>query len=146
MELLDVVDENNQITGIKADRNEIHEKGLWHREISVFIMNHAKQILLQKRAAKKVAPNMWSLTAGHVESGEDAKQAAMRETEEELGIRNLKLEDFELIDIKKAMRSRGKHINNKFDYLFLLKTDKKINEFVLQETEVADVKIGRAHV
>lgn len=140
MELLDVVDENNQITAIKADRDEVHEKGLWHREISVFIMNHAKQILLQKRAAKKVAPNMWSLTAGHVESGEDVKQAALRETEEELGIRNLKLEDFELIDIKKAMRSRGNHINNKFDYLFLLKTDKKINEFVLQETEVADVK------
>lgn len=38
------------------------------------------------------------------------------------------------------MRSRGNHLNNKFDYLFLLKTNKKINEFVLQETEVADVK------
>lgn len=33
MELIDVVDENNQLTGQKTDRNEVHQKGLWHREI-----------------------------------------------------------------------------------------------------------------
>ncbi len=140
MELLDVVDENNQLTDKKCDRKEIHEKGLWHREVTIIIINQEKQILLQKRAAKKVAPNMWSLTAGHVDCGESAKEAALRETEEELGIQNLKLEDFELIDIVKTMRNRGEHINNKFDNIFLLKTNLKEDEFVLQESEVAQVK------
>ena len=140
MELLDVVDENNQLTGRKIDRNEIHEKGLWYRQITVVIINQKKQILLQKRAAKKVAPNMWSLTAGHVESGENEKQAALRETKEELGIQNLELDDFELIDIQKTMRNRGKHINHKFDNIFLLKINLNINEFVLQKSEVAEVR------
>lgn len=140
MELLDVVDENNQLTGERCDRKEIHEKGLWHREVTIIIINQEKQILLQKRAAKKVAPNMWSLTAGHVDCGELEKEAALRETEEELGIPNLQLDDFELIDIVKTMRNRGKHINNKFDNIFLLKTNLKESEFVLQESEVAQVK------
>lgn len=140
MELIDVVDENNRLTGEKCERKEIHEKGLWHREVTVIIMNQDRKILLQKRAAKKVAPNMWSLTAGHVTCGESEKQAALRETEEELEIQNLKLDDFELIGIEKTMRNRDEHINNKFDNLYLLKTNLKEDEFVLQESEVAQVK------
>ena len=39
MELLDVVDENNNLIGIKEDKSIIHEKGLLHREIAVIIQN-----------------------------------------------------------------------------------------------------------
>ena len=58
MELLDVVDENNNLTGIQENRNIIHEKGLLHREIAVFIQNEKGEFLIQKRSAnKKQAPN-----------------------------------------------------------------------------------------
>lgn len=109
-------------------------------DFTVIIINEHKQLLLQKRAPKKVAPNMWSLTAGHVESGETEKYAALRETQEELGIENLLVDDFQLIDIQKTMRNRGEHINNKFENIFLLKTNLNIDEFVLQKSEVAEVK------
>lgn len=140
MEILDVVDESNQLTGKKVDRNEVHEKGFWHREVTIIIMNSENQLLLQKRAAKKVAPNMWSFTAGHVDSGETERHAALRETQEELGIKNLTIEDFQLVGIEKSMRNRGEHINNKFESIFLLKTNLKISEFVLQKSEVSEVR------
>ncbi len=140
MELIDIVNENNELTGEICDREEVHQKGLWHREITVIIVNSKGQLLLQKRGMTKVAPNLWSLTAGHVTSGENERQAALRETEEELGIKNLSQEDFKLLAVEKTMRSRGKHINHKFDNLFLLKTDLEVNEFILQKTEVAEVR------
>ncbi len=53
MEYLDVVDENNNLTGKTEERNIIHEKGIWHREVAVWIMNEQGEILLQKRASTK---------------------------------------------------------------------------------------------
>lgn len=38
MEYLDVVDENNNLTGETAERNYIHEKGIWHREVAICII------------------------------------------------------------------------------------------------------------
>ena len=39
MEYLDVVDENNNLIGKNEERNIIHEKGIWHREVAVWIIN-----------------------------------------------------------------------------------------------------------
>ena len=52
MELLDVVDENNNLIGIKEDKNIIHKKGLLHREIAVIIQNENGEYLVQKRSSK----------------------------------------------------------------------------------------------
>lgn len=141
MELLDVVDENNELTGEKYDKKEIHEKGLWYRAAFIFIVNSENKLLLQKRAKNKsTQPNKWSITAGHVDSGETERQAALRETEEELGIQNLKEEDFVFLGVKKTIRRYENSINNHFKNIFLLRTDMKINEFVLQKSEVSEVK------
>ena len=53
MEILDVVDENNNLTGKTEDRKIVHEKGLWHREVAAWIMNEKGEVLLQKRAPSK---------------------------------------------------------------------------------------------
>lgn len=141
MELIDVIDENNELTGKVADKEEIHQKGLWHREITVIIMNSENKLLLQKRAAiKKLYPNRWSLTAGHIDQGENPVKGALRETEEELGIQNLKVKDFEALAVEKVSDKSGEIINNIYDYIYLLKTDLKEDEFILQESEVAQVK------
>ena len=39
MELIDIVDENNQITGQVEDRMVAYEKGLWRRVVSCWIIN-----------------------------------------------------------------------------------------------------------
>jgi len=86
-EIYAVVDADDKIIG-KATRKEIHEKGLWHRSVHVFIMNTSGALFLQKRSLKKdLYPGCWdSSAAGHVDWGESYQQAAKRELQEELGI------------------------------------------------------------
>lgn len=84
-EMIDVLDENGIKTGQIASRDEVHKKGLWHRCIVVAILNDKNEILLQQRSQEKLThPGKWDLAAaGHVDAGEDALSAAMRETTEE---------------------------------------------------------------
>ena len=88
MELLDVVDDNNNLIGLSEDRKIVHEKNLWHRHVSCWIMNSKGKILLQKRSSNKTRnPNKWSKTGGHVATGESVQNALLREIREELGVK-----------------------------------------------------------
>lgn len=87
-ELLDVVDENDNIIGVKT-RGEIHAEGLMHRAVHILVFNNAGELFLQKRSlSKDEQPGKWdSSAAGHLDSGEDYHDCARREIAEELGIR-----------------------------------------------------------
>jgi isopentenyldiphosphate isomerase len=140
MELLDVVDENNNLTGIQKNKDIIHEKGLLHREIAVFIQNEKGEFLIQKRSAnKKQAPNKWCLTTGHVELGEEYDKAAIREVKEELGI-EIKEEDLIPLGIFKQSVKSGKAINNSFMKYYFYKTNKKIEDYIIQLEELSEIK------
>lgn len=140
-EYLDIFDENNKSLNEKKERKIVHEKGLWHREIAVWILNEKNEILIQKRAAtKKLAPNKWALCAGHIISGETIIEAALREVEEEVGIKNLCPADLILFDIQKTSNITEDVQNNNYKYCYILKTNYKENEFVIQEEELSEVK------
>lgn len=85
----DVVDENDKQVNQRADYNEVHAKGLWHRGVHVLIHTPDKQIMVQKRAPTLgFHPSEVEITAGGgVDAGETPTRAAIRETKEELGIR-----------------------------------------------------------
>lgn len=87
IEYLEVVDEDNRIIGI-ADRQEIHEKGLRHRSVHIFIFNTRGDLYLQKRSpSKDQYPEHWDTSAaGHTDPGESPLEAAQRELMEELGL------------------------------------------------------------
>jgi isopentenyldiphosphate isomerase len=61
---------------------------LIHRVSHVLVFNSRGQLFLQKRsAAKRIQPGRWDTSVGgHLDAGEDYLSAAVRETEEELGI------------------------------------------------------------
>jgi len=86
-EYLEVVDEDNQVIGI-ASRQEIHEKGLRHRSVHIFIFNSKGKLYLQKRSPyKDQYPEHWDTSAaGHTDTGESPIEAAQRELMEELGL------------------------------------------------------------
>jgi 16S rRNA (adenine1518-N6/adenine1519-N6)-dimethyltransferase len=86
-EIYAVVDEEDRVIG-KATRGEIHQKGLLHRSVHIFVFNRAGQLYIQKRSLNKdMYPGCWdSSAAGHVDFGESYETAAVRELEEELGI------------------------------------------------------------
>ena len=140
MEYLDIVDEENNLTGKTEERDIIHEKGLWHREISVWIMNQYGEVLLQKRSAKKKqGANKWSICAGHVDIGEQPIQAAIREIEEELGI---KVEESELryLFTEKVATTFPNSYNNVFSYKYFLKTNIDIDEYIINLDELSELK------
>lgn len=136
MELLDIVDENNVLTGEAKDRKTMHKQGLWHRHVSCWIMNKKGELLFQKRAAcKERNANRWSKTGGHVDSGETVEQAVIREVEEEIGI-HLNKKDLLLIEVFKSKENDNKY----FTYEYYVVVDYKIEDYTLQLEELSEVK------
>lgn len=88
MEFLDVVNENDEIIG-KASKKEVYEKQLLHRIVHVFVFNDKGEMALQLQSIHKTfCPRHWGTTAGgHVRTGEIYEEAALRELEEESGVR-----------------------------------------------------------
>ncbi len=135
MELIDIVDENNKLTGQIEDRWVAYDKGLWRRTVSCWIMNEKGEILLQKRAAtKRRKPNVWAKTGGQVDSGESVEEAIFREVKEEVGI-EIPKEQIKTMDIRKSDDK-----NKRFSYNFIFIVNYKIEDYVLQKEEVSEVK------
>jgi len=87
-EMLEVVDRDGNVIGL-ASRSEVHgDPSRIHRVVHVLVFDRKGRLLLQKRSQNKdIAPGKWDTSVGgHVSPGEDIKDAARREMEEELGI------------------------------------------------------------
>ncbi len=87
-EIFDVVNERDEVVG-RAPRSEVHRRGLKHRAVHVLVFNPAGQVFLQKRSMKKdCSPGAWDSSAsGHLDMGEDYDACAVREVQEEIGVR-----------------------------------------------------------
>ena len=135
MELIDVVNEYNELTGQVEERWTAYEKGLWRRTVSCWIMNEKGEVLLQKRTSnKRRNPNKWSKTGGQVNSGETVEEAIFREVKEELGI-EIPKKDIKVLDIHKSSDE-----NKRFAYNFIFIVNYKIEDYTLQKEEVAEVR------
>ncbi len=130
--LFTIVNQRDQIIGYKG-LDEIKPKDIY-RVSALWITNSKNQILLAQRAlTKKNEPGKWSpAVAGTVERGETYKQNIVKEAEEEIGLKSIKP--------SKGPKKRifGKH--NFFCQMYTLKIDRQINEFKIQNEEVAQVK------
>lgn len=81
-----LVNEQDEAIGT-MEKMEAHEKGLLHRAFSVFIINDAGEILLQRRALEKYhSAGLWTnACCSHPYPGEDTAAAAHRRLKEEMG-------------------------------------------------------------
>lgn len=75
-----------------VEKLSVHQRGLRHKAISVFVMD-GDRILIQQRAAGKYhTPHLWANTCcTHPHWGESDLDCAARRLEEELGITGLDL-------------------------------------------------------
>jgi isopentenyldiphosphate isomerase len=88
-ELLEIVDESGCVIR-RAPRGQFHgDPSLAHRAVHVFVKNSCGDFFLQKRShTKRVQPGRWDTSVGgHLAPGESYEAAALRELEEELGVR-----------------------------------------------------------
>ena len=141
-EFFDVLNEKGEFTGRIESRNECHKQGLWHKAVVVFIIStDNKRILLQQRSAnKKLWPNLWDITAGgHVLTGEFGYQTVIRETKEEINI-DIDKNDLEFIGGTISENIFGDIINRHFNEFYIVHKDIDIEDIVLQEEEVQDIR------
>ena len=142
-ELVDILDENGNATGISKSILEVHENGLWHQTAHIWVFNSKREILLQKRSKKnRYYPDLWDISAaGHTSKGEHPDKTAIRELYEEISIR-ANSENLKKIEVRKVSMNipEENYYNNEFDYIYLYKFDYDISKLKLQESEVSRIK------
>lgn len=141
VEYFNVLNERGEYTGEIESRENCHKNGLWHKAVTLFIINNKGQVLLQKRSKnKKLWPNMWDITAGgHVLAGEFGFQTVIRETKEEIGI-DVNKKDITFIGASISSNQKGEIINNHFNEYYIVNSDVDEKSLKLQEEEVSEVK------
>lgn len=131
MEMVDKFDKKRLPLNKITERYE-QIPGEYRQSMHVWIQNDKGEFLIQKRSPlKRAFPGYWSITGGGVDSGESTLDTVFRECKEELGItvENSKLEF--ILSLKR------KYV---FVDVYLLRQNVNLEDIVMQEEEVSDVK------
>ena len=148
MEFLDVVDVQGNPTGEVVARTEAHAKKLPHRTSHVWIVRHhhgVLQVLLQKRSDNKDAyPGCYDISsAGHIPAGEDFVPSALRELQEELGVKadadDLIYAGHRHILFDEIFHGKPFH-DDQYTNVYVLWLDQSAADFILQAEEVSEVR------
>lgn len=143
MEMVDVLNSDGSTTGEQVSKKQIHVKGLWHRATHIWFINNKREILLQKRADHiESHPGEYDISsAGHLSAGDTGLKAALREIEEELGI---KLKEKDLVKIgeikQESTQHNGTYINKEYNDIYIVYKDIPSSDFTIQKSEVSLVK------
>ena len=137
-ELLDVLDADGNITG-QLDKAAIHDQGLWHKDVHVWITNGTDMLQQQRAWDKLIMPGAWDIAVGgHVAAGESYQHAAVRETAEELGIL-LRPELYipaGRLAVDMAMEPNGWRHRTIGEHFVLLAPGLQVSKLELQQSEV----------
>ena len=138
-ESVDIFDASYNHIGTE-DRNIAHEKGLWHHTFHCWIVHPDGKILVQQRGKNvRVNPDRLDVSAaGHLHAGEKMEDA-VREIEEELGIKT----SYEALtplgyykDAYDFDTPAGPLRIRHFTHAFFMKDDTPLNQYHLQKEEV----------
>lgn len=142
-ELLDVVNPQGEPTGRILDKKTIHEQGLLHRDVHVWITNGSDLLQQQRNWDKAIMPGRYDISVGeHVGAGESFLAAAVRGTKEELGL-ELSAEQFIPIGrLATSMTFPGwSNAHNIIgDHFAVIDPNLDLDDLQLQETEVLDTR------
>jgi len=141
MELIDVLDSDGNKLGIAKDKKDIYKDGDYHKSVHIWIINDNNEILVQKRNPKKETfPGLWAISvAGHVRSGEESFEAAIREIKEEIG-KNVKKEDLKYLFTVKRCQNINNFTLRVIDDVYLVKLNVDVDNTKLQFKELTDIK------
>ena len=136
-EILDVVNERDEVIG-QAERDEVHRIGLVCRLAYVCFYTTNKKIILQKRSTtKKNDPGKLTTTvSGHVASGQNYLEAAVRETLEETGV---EIEASDLVDmgVARADYVQGDYLSSAMRGLFAYEFSGSISDLKVEDGDGA---------
>ncbi|MEK7594379.1 MAG: NUDIX domain-containing protein [Patescibacteria group bacterium] len=121
-----------------ADKKDAYTNGWFHRMARVMLEDADGRVLLQKRAEHmEMYPGRWdNSAAGYVDVGEDYITAALRELNEEIGIKDVKLRTLGYYESRSKFDWR---LLNRFNRVYRLVVSPNI-KFKLEAKEVAHVQ------
>ncbi|WP_298367511.1 NUDIX domain-containing protein [uncultured Lutibacter sp.] len=142
-EYIDLLDNEGNLTGKSCLKSEAHKKGLLHGSTHIWVFNNQKNIIIQKRAANKdTFPNLWDVSAaGHISAGEKPIISAVRELEEEIGIRVLHNQLNYIGIYKKKIHHNTNLIDNEIHHIYICSVNFDFSTLKIQEEEVSEIKI-----
>ena len=132
-EIIDLYDVDRQLTGKTANRGDALEEGTYRMVIHVCIFNSKGEMLIQRRADDIVRwPSYWDVSVGGgASTGDTSRQAAERETAEELGLH---------IDFSERRPVISVNFSEGFDDFYTVEMDISLEDLHLQSEEVAEAK------
>jgi isopentenyldiphosphate isomerase len=143
MELIDILDEKGNPTNKILPKREVHRYGHFHASTHVWLYTKSGKVVLQLRAATKPNfPNCWDVSvAGHISAGETALHTAVRETEEELGIK-VQPEQLQYIErFRIDFQHADDYIDREFITVFACEIPDAPLQVTLQQEEVAAITV-----
>lgn len=143
-ELWQLYDEQgNTLSGKGAPKDKVFSQGLLHGAAHVWVWRvHAGklEVLVQKRAAdKRTWPNLLDISAaGHIDLDESPLRAAIRETQEEIGLK-VEANELELIArLRARMTAPDGSIENEYRWLYAVELKADV-AFTKELKEVSDL-------
>lgn len=110
--------------------------GIAVRIVRIFVTNSKGEVLIQKRSATVSVPNKWDQSAaGHVDVGDSYDEAAVRELEEEMGIKNVQLT--KLTKFYREENTESEKTRKRFNVIYTGVYD---GEVMIDNDEVSDYK------
>jgi len=131
-ELLDIVTDEDVVIDQQM-RSTVHQLGLQHRGVHVFLFTPDGKMLIQKRSADRAAsPSLLDCSVSeHVKAGESYLEAAMRGMKEEMGVDG--------IEIKSLVRFRMNYGVNDNEISTLYKGVVSPNKVKFDPIEIEEV-------
>ena len=136
-----VVNINNVITRYVTGKEDLHnlKEGEYHRAVHVFVEVYGGRFLMQLKAPGTENEGKWSSSvSGHVRAGESFEKAAIRETEEELGL-VINSSDLERIALINPCGETGDEFVTLYTYLM----DDDTELLKINKDEVTEVLIWK---
>ena len=133
MEFLDIYDIDKISTGKHAQRNASLSAGEYRLAVHVSIFSTDGRMLIQQRRSDDIHwPGLWDISAGGCAlAGENSRQAAHRETLEELGL------DIDFYGMRPFITVNYKY---GFDDEYIVVHDCSISDLHIQDNEIAKIK------
>lgn len=135
LELFDLYNRKNQPLNKTMIRGTKTLNGEYHKVVHIWIQNSKGEYLIQQRNKETdYLPFQWAPTAGAVIAGEEPFTTAIREAEEELGLK-LKKDELHHLDTLFVETERSNFIIE----IFKVKQDIDLQDLVLDLSEVKAV-------
>jgi 8-oxo-dGTP pyrophosphatase MutT (NUDIX family) len=132
MEYWDLYDNKRQKINKLHKRGDDMLKGEYHIVVNIWIKNNKNKFIVTQRHPDKPFSLKWECSGGSVVAGEDSFTGALREVEEEIGIK---------LDPKNGKLIFTQQRENDFKDTYLFKENINIKDTILQETEVVKIKL-----